>query len=142
MNRKELLTQLEQAVIKLGRKMHEKSSGIFDISPAQKHVLMVLGDGGPTTIKQLSEKLSVTSGATTQHIDALEKLGFVSRIVNIDNRREVVVSITPHGWEEFKAMSKKKSETLSILFECLDDDELNSMVSLIEKVATNNEGAV
>ena len=137
MNRKDLLSKLDQAIMKLGRKMHEKSSEIFNISPAQKHVLMVLGDGGPTTIKQLSEKLNVTSGATTQHVDALEKLGFVNRIVNIENRREVVVSITPKGWEEFKDMSKKKSHALSTLFESLDDQELNTMVNLIEKVANN-----
>jgi DNA-binding MarR family transcriptional regulator len=141
MNRKDLLSKLDQAIIRLSRKMHEKSSSFFDTSPAQKHVLMVLGEGGPTTVKQLSGRLHVTSGATTQHLDALEKQGFINRIVNMQNRREVVVNITPNGWEEFKKMSKIKSEILSNLFSSIDDDELNTIVNLLEKVASNNKGA-
>lgn len=135
MNRQELFIIFEDAMQSVKRQMIKITSGLIDMSPAQMHLLMVLGERGPSTIKQLSEKLDVTSGAITQHVDALEKLELVSRSVNSDNRREVVVSIMPKGWQQFKEMSKKKDVGLNAIFEKLSDDELETLVKLVEKIA-------
>lgn len=135
MNRQELFIIFEDAMQSVKRQMIKITSGLIDMSPAQMHLLMVLGESGPSTIKQLSEKLDVTSGAITQHVDALEKLELVSRSVNSDNRREVVVSIMPKGWQQFKEMSKKKDVGLNAIFEKLSDDELETLVKLVEKIA-------
>jgi DNA-binding MarR family transcriptional regulator len=135
MKRSELFTKLEDSMNILGRKMYQHQVNMTDSSPAQNHILMIIGSYESIGIKHLSQLLYVTPGAITQHIGALEKSGLVSRSVNPDNRREVNVEATLKGLETIKAIRHTKSKVLSNLFTPLDDQELQTLVSLIDKVS-------
>jgi DNA-binding MarR family transcriptional regulator len=135
MKRNELLSRLEHSLMIIGKGMHEDDHGHSKSSPAQNHVLMVLCMKGDMGVKQLAEALYVTSGAVTQHVDALEKAGFVVRKMNANNRRQVIVKITEKGQTAFQEFRQAKTEMLSKVFGKLDDDELHALVGLIEKVS-------
>ena len=136
MNRKELLTQFEHNMMVIGKEMHEHQLSISKYSPAQNHVLLIIGLRGSLRVKELAEILHVTSGAITQHIEVLEKAGLLIRRINSKNRREVMVEITPKGEHTFKEIRSAKLETLNDLFSILDDDELATLTKLIEKISS------
>jgi DNA-binding MarR family transcriptional regulator len=138
MKRSELFSQLENSMNVLGRKMYQHQINMTDSSPAQNHALMIIGGHESIGIKQLSKLLDVTPGAITQHIGALEKSGLVSRSINPENRREVNVEVTLKGLEAIKAIRHTKTKVLSGLFTPLDDKELQTLVSLIEKVSNQH----
>jgi DNA-binding MarR family transcriptional regulator len=135
MKRAELLSRLEHNMLVIGRGMHEEQLGHSKSSPAQNHVLMIMCMQGEMGIKQLAEFLNVTSGAATQHVDALEKAGLVDREVNTSNRREVVIKVTDKGKRAFQEIRAEKTKALSKLFGDLNDGELKTLVDLIEKVS-------
>jgi DNA-binding MarR family transcriptional regulator len=142
MNRDELFTRLENSMMSIGKEMSHEQVGVSGCSPAQNHLLMVIGIHGATSIKQLAEQLKVTSGAITQHIDALEKAGLLTRSINLKNRREVIVEMTEQGKEAYKTIQSSKARMLRDLFVPLNDDDLRTLIKLIEKVSktySNNE---
>jgi DNA-binding MarR family transcriptional regulator len=63
-------------------------------------VLGTLRRSGPPyrlTAGELSRRCRVTPGATTQRVQAMEKLGFVERVREEPDRRTVYVQLTPEG---------------------------------------------
>jgi DNA-binding MarR family transcriptional regulator len=142
MKRNILLSRLEDSIHIIGKGTHEIQINKMDYSPAQNHVLMLIGSHGDIGIKKLSQMLRVTSGAATQHVAALEKANLVVRKINIGDRREVNVSITKKGATAYKALCLVKSRILRDVFSVLDDKELQTLVNLFEKVShkyINNE---
>jgi DNA-binding MarR family transcriptional regulator len=135
MNDKELLTRFEHGLLVIFKEMHEAQRGVSECSPAQNYVLIIIGMQGAMRVKQLAEVLRVTSGAVTQHIDVLEKAGLLARTINPENRREVVVDITPEGKSTYQAIRRAKLRMLNELFSGLDDDERATLTRLIEKIS-------
>jgi DNA-binding MarR family transcriptional regulator len=54
---------------------------------------------GPKSAGRLSEATGLSSAATTTMIDRLERKGFVRRLPNEADRRQVMVEMTPEGRE-------------------------------------------
>lgn len=135
MDRKTLFTQLDQSMMAIGKDMRQDQFGSIACSPAQKRVLLVLGTHETMHVKQLAELLQVTSGAATQHVEALEKLGLLERSSITDDRRVVTVKLTPNGTDALRTIRKLHEKMMQELFAGLTDDELRTLVMLITKAS-------
>ena len=69
------------------------------VSVAQCVILQTLREG-PHDISSLAKELSVTNGAVTRLVDGLEKLTYVKRERDPDDRRRVFVTLTDAGRAE------------------------------------------
>jgi DNA-binding MarR family transcriptional regulator len=69
----------------------------FDLSPAGGLVLSALADQGVLSPSALSEHLIVTRATMTGLLDSLERRGHLRRVPNPDDRRSLLVEITPQG---------------------------------------------
>ena len=67
------------------------------LSLSQFHLLDVLGDGTPRTVGQLAEAGGIAQPTATRMLEALERVGVVQRSPALQDRRCVVVSLTPAG---------------------------------------------
>jgi DNA-binding MarR family transcriptional regulator len=135
MQRDTLFTKIEQDISLIGKEMHVEQAQISTRSPAQNHVLKVIGIEGKMTVKLLAEKLWVTSGAVTQHIDGLEKAGLIKRQVSSTDRREVDIELTSEGTAAFDEVVNAQLSIFRKLFGELSDSELQTFMNLIEKVS-------
>lgn len=86
-------------------------------------------------VKQLACALHVTSGAATQHIEALSQEGFVVRSQDKDDRRNVIITLTPKGREVSDKLQTDRLERLRILFCDVTDDELEIYDAIMDKIA-------
>jgi DNA-binding MarR family transcriptional regulator len=68
----------------------------FDLSPSQVFALQELEEK-TLTIGEIAEKLWLDRSTVSRMIDNLVKGGFVHRVLNEENRREVLVSLTDKG---------------------------------------------
>jgi DNA-binding MarR family transcriptional regulator len=59
--------------------------------------LDVLSREGPVTAGRLAEATGLTSGAMTTAVDRLERAGYAQRIRDSDDRRRVLVQLTPQA---------------------------------------------
>jgi DNA-binding MarR family transcriptional regulator len=72
----------------------------FGLNSAGFDVLATLRrHGAPYALSPgaLMDSMMITSGTVTNRIDQLEKAGFVSREVNPEDRRSMIVALTPQG---------------------------------------------
>ncbi|MBI2763368.1 MAG: MarR family transcriptional regulator [Chloroflexi bacterium] len=69
----------------------------LNVSAAGGLVLGILRDHGVMSPSELGERLIVSRATVTGLLDSLERRGFVTRSPNLDDRRSLVVEITPQG---------------------------------------------
>lgn len=63
------------------------------------------------TMSELAKLSGHSTAASTQMMDRLEKLNLVTRHHSPEDRRNVVVGITPAGRSKLDALKKKANET-------------------------------
>lgn len=66
-------------------------------SLAQVHTIEVLGNHGALRMKELAQKLSITTGTLTVQIEKLVKAELIERCPHPEDRRAIVVTLTPEG---------------------------------------------
>ena len=76
-----------------------RSIARFDMGVSDFGVLEALLHKGPLTVKQLGEKVLLTSGSMTAAIDRLIKRGLVTRCDDDKDRRTRIISLTDQGKE-------------------------------------------
>jgi DNA-binding MarR family transcriptional regulator len=69
---------------------------------------------------ELQRESGVTSGAITNRVGRLESRGWVKREVDPDDRRQVLVSLTPEGLKQATEVVATKNESEKRIFSGLD----------------------
>jgi MarR family transcriptional regulator, organic hydroperoxide resistance regulator len=69
----------------------------FELSPAQCHVLHLIGPGQPLPMGKLAETLACDASNVTGLVDRLESRGLVRRKLSATDRRLKVLELTPSG---------------------------------------------
>jgi DNA-binding MarR family transcriptional regulator len=64
------------------------------LSPLQTNVVLLLKIYGPMRMTQLTDKLMMPKQQMTQIAHHLENIGFISRRVDINDRRRIIVELT------------------------------------------------
>ena len=94
-----LIGRLGRLRAKIAREQ-DKVFARFGLNSAGFDVLATLRrHGTPYALSPgaLMDSMMITSGTVTNRIDQLEKAGLVSREVNPDDRRSMIVALTPQG---------------------------------------------
>lgn len=72
----------------------------YDLTPSQYSVLDCLWvNGGCCTPKQMADRLFIENSTISGILDRLQKKELLDRVINADNRREVLVTLTEKGRE-------------------------------------------
>lgn len=131
----------------------EQAARSVGLEPQQHQLLLAimgLSDGGDPTIGELAERLLLQHNSTVELIDRTEQRDLVRRRRNPDDRRQVLVSITPEGeallqelaaahWAELKSSGPRLvSALLNVIegensFEALPDDGASGKGHVIER---------
>src|SRR5260221_1962200 len=86
------------------------------------------------SVKDLAEKLHVTPGAITQLVDKLVEKKLVERLEDENDRRILKIRLTDTAKDKFKMFKENYLNSISEMFNELDDNELISLVNLLEKI--------
>lgn len=106
----------------------------FDLTPAQFDVIATLGNTTGMSMGELGEKTLITKGTLTGVIDRLEQKQLVCREVPPDNRRSVIVRLTPQGKERFEQVFPVHITYLKTYFEKLEPSELELLRVLLGRL--------
>jgi DNA-binding MarR family transcriptional regulator len=92
--------------------------------------------GGPITITDLAPVLYHNVNTVSSMIDRMEKKGLVEKVRDLADRRAIRLKITPEGGEVFSNASRPSRELIKRLFSVFSDEELVTLISLMEKLKT------
>jgi DNA-binding MarR family transcriptional regulator len=107
-------TERERLIERLGAEVaaYQESNDAFDDAAARllnvnrtdlRCLGLLIQEIGPTTPGVLAARLGLTAGSVTTMLDRLERLDYVTRVRDPDDRRKVVISpterIVARSWE-------------------------------------------
>ncbi len=99
------------------------------ISMTQLHVMHLLQGHGEMPMSRLAEMLDVSLSNATGLIDRVEERGVVERVRIAEDRRMVMVRLTPLGNDTLDEIEALREQVLRRVLDQLDDVKLVGMAS-------------
>ena len=110
----------------------------LDVSMAELVLMKGIADNKPESaeninIADIQSALFVTKAAVSQMFGTLEKKGYLIREVDKNNRRKLIVTLTPRGQEILHIMEDKMEVLLSKIISRVGEDNTKQLISLINQ---------
>jgi MarR family transcriptional regulator, organic hydroperoxide resistance regulator len=107
-----------------------------DLTGPQYYILKMLHLKGTITASELAKEMSVKPSAVTAMIDRLYKGGYVLRERDEKDRRVVFLSLSDEGRAVYEKAERNRKKVMAHYFSYLEPEELESLVSIYEKLST------
>ncbi|WP_432460617.1 MarR family winged helix-turn-helix transcriptional regulator [Agarivorans sp. QJM3NY_25] len=103
-------------------------------SLAQVHTIEVLGNHGAMRMKELAEKLAITTGTLTVQVDKLVTAGLIERRAQQDDRRAIVVALSEQGLQVHQYHNQRHLELVTDLTRHIDAPQLEALIDSMQKM--------
>lgn len=110
-----------------------------DLTVSQFGVLEALLHLGPLNQKALGEKLLKSGGNITMVIDNLEKSSWVERQQDPDDRRSMLIHLTPEGKEFISSYFPQHLKRIVKEFDVLSNEELDKLAQICKKLGLQDQ---
>lgn len=110
-----------------------------DLTVSQFGTLEVLHHLGPLNQRAIGEKLLKSGGNITMVIDNLERCGYVKRKQNPEDRRAVLIHLTPKGKAFIKDFFPRHLEKIKEEFSVLTEEEKETLSGICKKLGLKEE---
>ena len=121
------------------REMHDNSNCRADTPPlhttlAQAKVMgtILWGPDEGCSIKEIAEKLHITSGAVSQIVDKVVHEGLVERIAAANDRRSVKVTLSAQGTALHERLNRYFEQATSQLMAGIPQEKINVFNEVLE----------
>jgi DNA-binding MarR family transcriptional regulator len=118
-------------------KLHNRESReVYELSPSARQVLAVVkGAGQPLEPSVIAERVLITTGTMTTVLDTLEKRGLIKRTPHPDDRRKLLVNVTPDAQAILdKLLLSLHAREREVISGALSTREQRELLRLIAKV--------
>ena len=105
-----------------------------DLTMSEVHALEILGQYGEMNMKNLAQKLGVTTGTTTVTVDRLERKEYAKRHTTREDRRVYLISLTEKGLEAFKEHHRFHLELSEQILSALSEEEAQQFINILQKI--------
>ena len=114
-----------------------KKVGIDDLSMPEYSLMCQLeSDDKNTDLTSIREYLAVTKASVSQMLASLEKRGLLVREIDPDNRRNLIVTLTPEGAERLQYKEAQVEQRLKGLLSDLGETDAQHFITLVDKMNT------
>lgn len=114
-----------------------KKVEIDDLSMPEYSLMCQLeSDDKNTDLTSIREYLAVTKASVSQMLASLEKRGLLVREIDPDNRRNLIVTLTPEGAERLQYKEAQVEQRLKGLLSDLGETDAQHFITLVNKMNT------
>ena len=104
------------------------------LTTTQVHIIEIVGHSEQLKMKDLADKLGVTTGTLTVAVDRLEKKGLLQRVPHAKDRRSYLIVLTEKGNEYFQQHDDLHLKMTEEVVADLSEKEQNDFVRTIKKM--------
>jgi DNA-binding MarR family transcriptional regulator len=133
----ERIDVLTQALIEFYEKFSSWEQGVVKetgLTLPQMHTLEILGSFGNMRMKELAQKMGITTGALTVLVDRVERQGLVTRKPHETDRRSIRVELTPEGNRHFQEHHALHTQLTHELVSSLAPSEADAFLVILQKL--------
>lgn len=131
---KRLATLFPELLDGLGRLRSLIHDGI-DLTYNQYKTLLTIAGHNTCSLGRLASELDIAMSSASQMVERLVGQGLVERSVDRDNRRQVVIRLTPAGEELIAALQSELVGGYRRALEQLEDHDQEALVRAFESIA-------
>ncbi|MDT0465973.1 MarR family winged helix-turn-helix transcriptional regulator [Streptomyces gibsoniae] len=110
------------------------------LTPAQAEVLDVLRSRGELTLAELGRLLVCEAGSPSRLVDSLVRAGLVARLPSPQDKRAVLLSLTPEGEDTADGLGAATTELAGFMAERLEPAELDTLAALLRRLLHGTPG--
>ncbi|MCH4568761.1 MarR family transcriptional regulator [Bacillus sp. ES1-5] len=117
---------------------HYKQYLNIAITTQQAVVLDIVYVAKSSTVGEIAMEMNISSSAVSQLIAKLEKNQYIKREINLQNRREIFITLDEKGVEYFSKQDYVKQQISDKIYSKLtskDVDELERIVDKLKEIA-------
>lgn len=133
------IEQLNHTIIEFYEKLSSWEQSVVrgkGFSLPQVHVVEILGVHGAMRMKELADKLGVTTGTLTVQVDKMVKMGLIERRPHESDRRSILVVLTAEGetlYQEHDQLHLSLTQDLTAKLSDTDRQHLLACLTAINK---------
>ncbi len=134
------IEKLNRSLTEFYDKMSSWEQSVVKDTPyslAQIHTIEVLGHHQALRMKDLAEKLAITTGTLTVQIERLVAAELVERVADPQDRRAIVVVLTEHGRAIYQQHNQLHLDLVKELSKHIDAQQMRVLLDSLDKL--NNE---
>lgn len=113
---------------------------ITDLTIIEINTIEVIGYGEKVSMSHIANSLGVTFGTPTVTIDRLSEKGYVERIRDEGDRRQVFIKLSEKGLKVFEHVMSLRNELTKRVFGIFSPEERDAIISVIKKLNNEFEG--
>ncbi|WP_442602286.1 MarR family winged helix-turn-helix transcriptional regulator [Paenibacillus sp. KN14-4R] len=136
-----LIQQYSELQNHLNLRLATKYQHKMDNQLTAKQVLLLelIRTGGSST-KELAIQLNISASAVSQLLNKLEEKEYITRTINKENRREIILKPAAKGERYFEDMHMLEDEVNRTVFGQLPLEDLEQLVRIMKKLNSIIEG--
>lgn len=110
------------------------------LSLTHARALRVLAEDGPLPVNQLATRTETTGAATTQLVNGLAEAGYVTRERHAQDKRSVLVTLTPTGRARHQEREEALTDALAEALGHLAPAALDTATDVLRRLAGIYDG--
>lgn len=118
----------------LSRGAAARYSREFGVTLMEWRVIGSLALNAPLSLQQISHRFDLDKGQSSRTVAGLLERGLVHRAVNGDDRRSLLLSLTPAGWRLYRSIAKRARARSERLLGCLAAGERRAFLRTFGKL--------
>jgi MarR family transcriptional regulator, organic hydroperoxide resistance regulator len=131
-------------------KIHRTGGRIFarmlrergmEINPAHGRVLFVLWQEGSMAINELAKRVSLGKSTLTNTIDRLEAAGQIVRVRSVDDRRKILIELTPKNRALHRLYDDVSAEMTRLFYQGFSKEDAARFDAYLARVLANLAGS-
>lgn len=140
---KEIQNELVQAMFRLKKMMNRGLGRDLDnanITMSEFILMREVAENtkesyNPMALTEVREYLSVSKAAVSQMINSLEKRGYLTREVDVNNRRNIIVVLTEVGQEVYQKKNQEFFDRFEKVIQGIGETDISHFIAMINKMA-------
>lgn len=134
-NRKQMLEELMGSFDSMRKRMFFRDPAAKSrITPTQWVAVRIIAHNPACTVKEIAQKMQMTSSAATQLVEKLVQNGYVVREKSSTDRRTAILALADKTATEIAGMRKQALKRMLTVFDVLNDKEFEQYVALNKKI--------
>lgn len=132
----DLFTEISEATYSMNSSLIKARQSLFseDLSTKQMILMDLVKKESGASISQLADLMNVTSSAVSQIVSKLEKSKYLLRIINPNNRREIIVQLDERGHDYYLKEEEINKEIVSRFYSRMEMEEVIQLRNILVKL--------
>ncbi len=134
------IEELSKLLVEFYEKFSSWEHGVVrgeTLTLSQMHTVEILSSQGALKMKELAEKMGITTGTLTVLVDRLEDAGMVERKPHETDRRSIRVLLTEKGLAHAREHHKLHNRLTQELISDMSPEEMEGLARCLRKMLAN-----